>query len=268
MCERFVQSSFDNMNLIGYKSVEKILIKKIPYVFQADIVLDTKVFPEIRGYMPTMTITFPNDSPGTVSPDTIPDLTGKDHCCLIFPIEYTIGQTGFLDIQISWGTIIYSRRFEFAIGNSPYRLNVSNSYLGGILGTAKANTDIRDLLSQTVNKLVIIDQYLPPDELLHILEKTNSKASIQVLTNQNQKTNYLSMINDIKKQYPSLEVRFSKTFHDRFVIRDDEEIFAFGYSLKDLTKSRISYYCRIDERTSQTEIIDSFNDGWANASTL
>ena len=35
-------------------------------------------------------------------------------------------------------------------------------------------------------------------------------------------------------QYPKLAVRYSETFHDRFLIIDDKELYLVGASLKDL----------------------------------
>ena len=35
-------------------------------------------------------------------------------------------------------------------------------------------------------------------------------------------------------QYPRLAVRYNETFHDRFLIIDDKELYLIGVSLKDL----------------------------------
>ena len=35
-------------------------------------------------------------------------------------------------------------------------------------------------------------------------------------------------------QYPKLTVRYNETFHDRFLIIDDKELYLIGASLKDL----------------------------------
>ena len=37
-------------------------------------------------------------------------------------------------------------------------------------------------------------------------------------------------------QYPRLAVRYNETFHDRFLIVDDKELYLIGASLKDLGK--------------------------------
>ena len=35
-------------------------------------------------------------------------------------------------------------------------------------------------------------------------------------------------------QYPRLSIRYNETFHDRFLIIDDKELYLIGASLKDL----------------------------------
>ena len=41
-------------------------------------------------------------------------------------------------------------------------------------------------------------------------------------------------IETFNAQYPKLAVRYSETFHDRFLIVDDRELYLIGASLKDL----------------------------------
>ena len=41
-------------------------------------------------------------------------------------------------------------------------------------------------------------------------------------------------IESFNTQYPKLVVRYNETFHDRFLIIDDKELYLFGASLKDL----------------------------------
>jgi len=38
----------------------------------------------------------------------------------------------------------------------------------------------------------------------------------------------------LNKQYPKLDIRYNETFHDRFFIIDDKELYLVGASLKDL----------------------------------
>ena len=46
---------------------------------------------------------------------------------------------------------------------------------------------------------------------------------------------------DARAQYPKLAVRYSETFHDRFLIIDDRELYLIGASLKDLGKKCFAF---------------------------
>ena len=42
-------------------------------------------------------------------------------------------------------------------------------------------------------------------------------------------------------QYPKLAVRYNESFHDRFLIIDDRELYLIGASLKDLCKKCFAF---------------------------
>ncbi len=42
-------------------------------------------------------------------------------------------------------------------------------------------------------------------------------------------------------QYPKLTVRYNETFHDRFLIIDDKELYLIGASLKDLGRKCFAF---------------------------
>ena len=48
-------------------------------------------------------------------------------------------------------------------------------------------------------------------------------------------------IETFNAQYPKLAVRYNETFHDRFLIIDDKELFLIGASLKDLGRKCFAF---------------------------
>ncbi len=52
-------------------------------------------------------------------------------------------------------------------------------------------------------------------------------------------------INKYNSQYDNLEIKTSNTFHDRFLIMDDKELYHIGASLKDLGK-RVFAFSKMD----------------------
>lgn len=72
-------------------------------------------------------------------------------------------------------------------------------------------------------------------DTLNLLCKKNDKVSVTIYTHE--KTKLSSA--DVKKfnaQYPVLAVKYTKVFHDRFLILDDKIAYHIGASLKDAGK--------------------------------
>lgn len=81
----------------------------------------------------------------------------------------------------------------------------------------------------------MIDGYVDVDTL-NLLCKKNERVSVAIYTHE--KT-HLSDV-DVKTfnvQYPSLTVKYTKAFHDRFLILDGKTAYHIGASLKDAGKN-------------------------------
>ena len=85
-------------------------------------------------------------------------------------------------------------------------------------------------------------------ETLDLLAKKRKGVPVTVVTSEHKdrrgKPRPTLAETDIAKfnaQYPSLMVRYSEKFHDRFLILDDGEIYLIGASLKDLGKKCFAF---------------------------
>ena len=95
--------------------------------------------------------------------------------------------------------------------------------------------------------IVLLDNYIDEKTLLQ-LSKRDSRVDCAI---------YTAMVNDqlrldLEKhnaQYPRIELRVKKHFHDRFLIIDGKELYHLGASLKDLGK-RWFAFSRMDELLS------------------
>ena len=81
---------------------------------------------------------------------------------------------------------------------------------------------------------MLVDNYVDIDTL-NILVKKKSSVKVIVYT---QKTTRLSKtnVNNFNRQYPTLEVKHTGVFHDRFLIIDDTLAYHIGASIKDAGK--------------------------------
>ena len=91
---------------------------------------------------------------------------------------------------------------------------------------------IIELIKQAIKRIIIIDNYVDKSVLDMLVNKKNN-VDVTLVTS----SHYLTKldINKFNKQYPSLIIKYSNIFHDRFMILDDT-LYHIGASLKDLGK--------------------------------
>ncbi len=100
------------------------------------------------------------------------------------------------------------------------------------------------LIASAKKSIVLLDNYMDETTLLQ-LSKRRPEVNCVVYTEK--MTSQLRL--DIEKhnaQYPPIEIRVKKDFHDRFLIIDGRELYHLGASLKDLGK-RWFAFSRMDE---------------------
>lgn len=98
---------------------------------------------------------------------------------------------------------------------------------------------VTQLIKNANKSIVVIDNYVD-ESVLTILDKRKNGVTAIIYTDKINKQLQL----DIKlhnSQYPTIDVFTIKNCHDRFIIIDDEEVFLFGASLKDLGKKLFAF---------------------------
>ena len=91
-----------------------------------------------------------------------------------------------------------------------------------------------DLVSRAEKRLILIDNYVDV-ETLNILAKKKTDVNVVIYTSKNTKLSKVD-IEKFNKQYPTIEVKYTEVFHDRFLILDDECAYHIGASIKDAGK--------------------------------
>ena len=93
---------------------------------------------------------------------------------------------------------------------------------------------IIDLIGKAQKKLILIDNYVDVNTLNLLCKK---KSGVNVLIATAGKGSLTTRdINKFNAQYPSLSVKTTEDFHDRFLIIDDVEGYFIGASIKDAGK--------------------------------
>ena len=98
-----------------------------------------------------------------------------------------------------------------------------------------AKSFVRDLVAKANKSLILIDDYVSK-ATLDILRRRKDGVSITIYTTSKPRNKDRLSENEIKdfnNQYGKLEVKSDDTFHDRFLIIDNIELYSIGASLKD-----------------------------------
>ena len=72
-------------------------------------------------------------------------------------------------------------------------------------------------------------------DTLNILSKKNTGVNVKVITYSNARLSNTDIAN-FNAQYPTLIVKRSQVFHDRFIILDGSKVYHIGASIKDAGK--------------------------------
>lgn len=142
-----------------------------------------------------------------------------------------------LDVIISVGYRVNSKRgTQFRI----WANKVLKEYL------LKGYAFISDIIRAAKKSIVLIDNYID-DSVLTILSKRQKNVSAAIYTKSLSKQLKL----DLKKhnsQYPEIMAYEFKNTHDRFLVIDEQQLYHFGASLKDLGKKWFAF-SRMDSMT-------------------
>jgi len=98
---------------------------------------------------------------------------------------------------------------------------------------------VADIVRSAQKSITIIDNYID-DTVLDLLSKRRKNIKVTLLTRMISK----QLLLDVKKyseQYPSIVIKEFSDSHDRFMIIDENTIYHFGASLKDLGKKWFAF---------------------------
>ncbi len=96
------------------------------------------------------------------------------------------------------------------------------------------------LVAGAKRSLILIDNWATPGTL-DLFAKKRKGVKVTIFTSEHYDKKHVphrkisdADVKTFNTQYPKLAVRYNETFHDRFLIIDDKELYLIGASLKDL----------------------------------
>ena len=106
----------------------------------------------------------------------------------------------------------------------------------------EARALVLSLVARAKRSLILIDNWANT-EVLDLFAKKRKGVRLTIFTSEHYDKKHVphhkispTDVATFNAQYPKLAVRYNETFHDRFLIIDDKELYLIGASLKDLGK--------------------------------
>ena len=103
------------------------------------------------------------------------------------------------------------------------------------------------LVASAKRSLILIDNWATP-ETLDLFAKKRKGVKVTIFTSEHYDKKHVphrkisdADVKTFNAQYPKLAVRYNETFHDRFLIIDDKELYLIGASLKDLGRKCFAF---------------------------
>lgn len=123
------------------------------------------------------------------------------------------------------------------------RLDATETPLQGVFYDGQlwdARALVLKLIQGAKRSLILIDNWATP-ETLDLFAKKRKGVKVTIVTSEHYNKKHVphrkispADIESFNAQYPRLAVCYNETFHDRFLIIDDKELYLIGASLKDL----------------------------------
>lgn len=124
-----------------------------------------------------------------------------------------------------------------------------------------ASFEILQLIEKSKNNIILIDSYVD-SSTLKLLSSKKKDVTLQILTDPKAKSEILEvLVEKFNKQYNGLELRTSKSFHDRFIIVDNINFYQVGASLKDLGNKTFTFV-KLKETFMTEALMKKFKQEW------
>lgn len=154
------------------------------------------------------------------------------------------------------------------VGPGPLRRGPTTLGGGSVVDCRRTQNPIADLAKEVRGSLMIADQYATPEFMRSLLPVGATPWACRLIVSRRSLRQHQAEWLALMQEHPTLEVRADELIHDRFVLRDDEEAYAFGHSLKDLDKGRVSFFSRIYDVEQFQTIRDTMAESWNKGTPL
>jgi len=271
-CEQVTNGTFNRQNLIGANFSETLTCPVFPYGLHITFLTLIDLEPgEVAKSIKLELII--NDI--SIAKH---EVSGPGHCVksICARIEWSglnilVGAAGTMKFRVQ---IDSSERFQIwnvEEGGGAHRAGIETLPVGMLIdGRSSMHNPFFTVLKQARKDILIADQYVSTSFLEELMMGLARNLTVKVITSERvgksafNKETALGLMD----RFSGLEIRFDKVFHDRLVVRDLEEVYVFGASLKDILHNRISFFQLIFDADQSRQTLELVQGIWQDAVQL
>jgi hypothetical protein len=269
IAESISSASFGRRNYFGVNHGRRILVPAFPYRLEATFIVSLRVpaDAELRDLHLEMTSEWgfaARYDLGVLRSSELPT-------CRVIEwrgLGVEIPAPGTLGLTVSMVGCHCDTSWQVEQGQGPLRAATTVLPVTSVIDGRKPWTHMTDLASEVRSSLTIADQYASPAFLENLFPAMGRRPACRVIVSPRQARNHAASWTAVVSAWSGLAVRSSRLIHDRFVVRDDEEVYAFGHSLDALESGRISFFSRVYDLDQANAIRHLVEDAWARGSPV
>lgn len=274
-CDEVSEAQFGKFNLLGYIPSDQITINEIPYIFQSTLIIEGEIHQSSCEENLSLNLISRSLDGNTLNNGEfilgrLPQVDFENQPMIItVPIRWTIQEYGEIEVTLLIDALqVFKKTFKFVQGNAPNVRLIKRFQSSSLVTSGSVEFDLEVLVRSASKELILIDQFLEPNNFYKLVSLTFPNVQVKALVGQKFKPLYKQEIEEIKLLQNPTEIRFSAAFHDRFIIINETEYFHFGQSLKDLKSGRISRFSKMLRRDEIDELKKKFISEWSKAEYL
>jgi hypothetical protein len=275
LCDEVSIGQFGKVNLMGLNPGDELTIPQVPYRLFSTLVAQNIILPSgatsdlvftVQQKDTNDLVIFEEKHPvATLNrEDSIQDL----NLFFVQPLKWEIRSYGTVIFTVLSGDqVLGVKTIQVGKGNAPSSALIDPITSTGVINETKGFI-LDSILKSASRTLILMDQFLKPDDLVDLMGLVPSGCIVKLLTSPNWRNDYLQNRSTIDHLPQEIEIKFSGKFHDRYVIVNDTEHFHFGYSLKDLWRRRVSRYAKLYRKDEIDDLMSVYEVDWRTAQTL
>lgn len=267
-CDAFIAeacgaASFGRRNFFGTNLGRRVLVPRFPYMLHAVFVVVVRAPAKTPLDDVRLTLTSTWGATFTYHVGSLPSLDHEQtHSIEWSKLDFLLPTAGSFTIDVSAAGFSAAITWSVKAGEGPLRQNQTSLPPSSLLDGRGAWNPLAHLAREVRESLLIADQYATPEFIRSLLPPPPHGWSCRVIVSRRTAVNHQEDWTALKNDIGRIEVRADDLIHDRFILRDDEEVYVFGHSLKDLDKGRISFFSRVYDEDQFRSIRDALAETW------